>query len=236
MMNYKRFRADYDYLDPNYAFYYKFIKRPISYPLAWIVYSKTRFTPNQLSFMGLVSVILSAFFFALGGWVYAILGGLLFFLFEVFDDFDGIIARSKKLGSKRGGWFDSVLGVFGKIIITLAISLGVFRVTSDPSYLVLGLIGIAAYGTLNSLDENVKIHFFKQEFRKLRFAEHKPDPATFGGQLSILSEIILNAWFTVLLVSSLTNQLGFFLYFTAAYYSLYALTQFLYRSYQYRNY
>ncbi|PIN94085.1 hypothetical protein COU54_00465 [Candidatus Pacearchaeota archaeon CG10_big_fil_rev_8_21_14_0_10_31_24] len=233
--NYKEFKEKFNYNDPNYAFYYKFIKRPISYPLTWWVFKNTNYTPNQLTLMGVVIVLLSALFFSIGTYVMVIFGAILFFVFEIFDDFDGVIARGKGLTSKRGAWFDTMGGIFGKVIVMFGISIGLYNSLEESKYLILGLIAIAAYTLANILDMSIKIYFTNKKHKKLKFAEHKPDPKTLGGKLSILSESIMNLWYVLLILGGLTNMLYLFIWFAAIYYSIYTVSQFIYRSRFYRN-
>lgn len=233
--DYAEFKRDFNYNDPNYAFYYKFIKRPISYPMTWFVYKKTNLTPNVLTYIGFVFALLSALFFSLGTYACIVAGVILFFLYEVFDDFDGIIARSKGIRSRRGGWLDILAGCIGKVLVMLGVSLGVFRITGDPYMLILGLVAIVGATSINSIDHVTKIRYSVVVQKKLKFVDTKPDPKTLAGKLSVLSEIMLNIWFVVLILAGLTNRLSVFLWFSAIYYTLYSVAQFFYLNRKYKN-
>src|SRR3989344_1592929 len=132
--DYKEFRKQYDYGDPNYSIYYKFFKRPISYPLTWLVYKYTNLRPNTLTYIGFLIGLIAAFLFSLGTYAGFVWGAIAFFIFELFDDFDGVIARSKNIRSRRGGWLDILAGYIGKFIIVLGITLGLYRASSNPEY------------------------------------------------------------------------------------------------------
>jgi len=232
---YAEFKKDYSYGDPNYSFYYKFIKRPLSYPLTWLVYKKTELRPNTLSYMGFAIAMLSALFFLEGSRTSLVLGALLFFAYDIFDDFDGIIARSKNIRSRRGGWLDILAGCIGKMIITGAIAIGAWSVSGDPFLLVLGVIAVIGMASINNLDHVTKIRYSVVVQQKMKFIETKPDPKTLAGKLSILSEIMVNIWFVLLILSGLFGIMELFLVYSAVYYTLYPITLFFYLNRKYKN-
>ncbi|MEK6899468.1 MAG: CDP-alcohol phosphatidyltransferase family protein [Nanoarchaeota archaeon] len=233
--DYKSFRKEFDYKDPNYSIYYKFFKRPISYPLTWIIYRYTNLRPNALTYIGFFFALIASFFFILGDWKSLIIGIVFFFIFELFDDFDGIIARSKNIRSRRGGWLDILAGYIGKFIILGSLSVGAFNATQNPLFLILGLVTVISFAALAEMDHVSKIRFSVVAQRKLKFEEHRPDHRTLGGALSIASEILGNAWQYLLLIACLTNRVPEFIIVSALYYLIYAIAQFFYLNWKYRN-
>jgi phosphatidylglycerophosphate synthase len=234
IQDYKTFRKEYDYGDPIYSIYYKFFKRPISYPLTWLIYRYTNLRPNTITYLGFMFAIISAIFFIRGDYTSVVIGGVLFFVFELFDDFDGIIARSKNIRSRRGGWLDILAGYIGKFIILASLAIGAFNSTGDSLYLTLGLAIIVGFASLAEIDHVTKIRFSVVQQKKLKFVEHKPSPKTIGGMLSIVSEIVANIWEYMLLIACFTNQIPLFLIITAIYYPVYAAVQFVYRNHKHR--
>ena len=232
--DYNEFKKDFNYNDPNYAFYYKFIKRPISYPLCWIVYH-TSLTPNTLTIIGAVFALLAGISLRIGTPLYLIIAAICFFIFELSDDFDGVIARSKNMSSKRGGWLDALVGIFGKSIILAGASIGLYYTTNEPVSLIYGIVGMFGYFAYNIIDNSIKIHFLTTRFKKLKFAEHAPKPETLEGKLSIFSELIMNLWYVVFFLASIFNVIQVFVIFSAIYYPLYAISQFLYRNHIYSD-
>lgn len=233
--NYREFVNDFNYHDPNYAFYYKFIKRPISYPLTWLVYKKTSLRPNQLTLFGFIFAALAALFFLQATPIFFILGAISFFIFDIFDDFDGIIARSKAIRSRRGGWLDILAGCIGKYIILGTIAIGVFRMTGDPMYLIMGIVAVMGMASVNNIDHVTKIRFSVVVQQKMKFEDVKPDAKTLAGKLSVLSEIALNIWFVLLIVCGLFNILPIFIIYSALYYLFYPVFQFVYLNHKYKN-
>src|SRR3989344_5614695 len=116
-----------------------------------------------------------AFFFIRGTFPFLILGAIAFFLYEVFDDFDGVIARSKNIRSRRGGWLDILAGCVGKMMVLASVSIGMFKATGNEFMLLLGLIGVVGMAAVNNLDHVTKIRFSVVVQKKLKFIETKPD-------------------------------------------------------------
>ena len=234
-LSYTELRQKYDYHDPSYAFYYKYIKRPIAYPLTYIVYRYTSFTPNQLTLFGFVCALFAGMSFSQGTATGALIGALLFFLFECADDFDGIVARAKKMGSKRGAWLDFVNGIWGKLAALIGITLGVYTKTGSIHYLMLGIIAISSFLFVSLLDSSIKNYFVNKPQKKLKFAEHVPNAQTLAGKLSILSEMAMNLSFIAIIFGGLFNRLDVTLYYVSIYFPLYALGKFGYRFRQYAH-
>jgi len=230
---YKEFKEKYNYNDPNHSIYYKFIKRPISYPLTWLIF-KTNLTPNVLTFLGILSAIISALFFSSPTYTSAVLGVIFFFIFELFDDFDGIIARSKNMRSRRGYWLDVLAGDTGRLLVVGGISVGVFQATANPLYLILGILSLIFLASADNLQHVTKLSFAVVQQRKLTYEEVKPDLKTLAGKISYLAEIAGNLWFILLFVLGLTNHLLWFVYFNLAYYFAYSLLLFLYLNHKHR--
>lgn len=76
------------------------IQKLILIPLA-----KTSITPNQVTAMGGIFVILSFLSLYLG---HNVIAGFCYLAYSILDHTDGILARYKNLKSKLGSWMDSI--------------------------------------------------------------------------------------------------------------------------------
>jgi len=233
-MSYSEFKEKHKYDEPRHSFYYHYIKRPVSYPLSWLVYH-TPLTPNQLNLFGFLSAVLSTFFFGIGSYLGIILGMVLFQFMEIFDDLDGIIARAKNIKSRRGGWFDILAGCNGKLLVIAGISIGIFRVSNSPSALLWGIAAILGLSALYNIDHVSIIRFSKVEQRKRTYSETKEDSKTLTGKLKILMEVVANSWYLAIILSAIFNEMFLFLKASAAYYISYSILWFVYLAYKHRN-
>jgi phosphatidylglycerophosphate synthase len=88
--------------------------------------SHTSITPNGVTLGGVFVSVLSAIAFAHGGYLYSVLGAVLFYIAGLFDEMDGMLARIKFAESPRGTWLEgfadglSYLLLFGGITIGLS--------------------------------------------------------------------------------------------------------------------
>ncbi len=101
------------------GFISKYINRKLSEPAARIL-SRTRLTPNQVSWGAFGIALLSFISFILGQ---NIIGGLLAQLSSIVDGIDGSLARLKDMSSVFGGFLDSVLDRYADILIVLGMVL-----------------------------------------------------------------------------------------------------------------
>lgn len=119
----------------------KITYRPISEPIA-ILLSKTSITPNQVSFMSVVSSIVAGVFFSLGEWLYLVIGYVFLQLTYLLDHVDGNLARYTGKSDEFGKWVDEIANKPCKFFLVLGVSVGLFRMTNNPFYLILGSIAI----------------------------------------------------------------------------------------------
>lgn len=95
------------------------IFRPIAFlllkPFCW-----TPITPNQVSFLAVISGIVSSIYFSKGDYRFFILGCVFYGVSNVFDCLDGMIARIKKNGTKTGRLIDG----YADYIVNFAVFLG----------------------------------------------------------------------------------------------------------------
>ncbi|MDH5807074.1 MAG: archaetidylinositol phosphate synthase [Candidatus Methanomethylicaceae archaeon] len=89
-------------------------------PIAFI-FIKLRISPNQVTFIGFLISIFSAYMFYLNN---LILGSILLLLAGFFDILDGAIARLSNRVTKWGGVLDSFLDRYSDMIIIAGIIIG----------------------------------------------------------------------------------------------------------------
>ena len=122
-------------------FFAKIIYRPLSEPIALIL-SKTSITPNQVSFMSVVSSVIAGIFFSLGEWLYLAIGYIFLQLTYLLDHVDGNLARYTGKSDEFGKWVDEIANKPSKFFLVLGVSIGLFRMTNNAFYLILGSITI----------------------------------------------------------------------------------------------
>jgi choline kinase/phosphatidylglycerophosphate synthase len=86
----------------------RYLNRPLSVPISRYLVQRD-VTPNQISLFSFLCSLLAAGLFALGGYFFLLLGGVLAQFASIIDGCDGEVARLKYQSSDFGGWFDAVL-------------------------------------------------------------------------------------------------------------------------------
>lgn len=120
---------------------YKMSLRWLSIPFVKIL-AYTPITANQVTILAVLSLVLSAIPFALGGFWYGLLGVFLLYLGELWDYVDGPIARIKKMSSRLPCHLLTHFYHQGSLsLIFIGLGLGVFRLTGDSIYVYAGFLG-----------------------------------------------------------------------------------------------
>lgn len=88
---------------------------------------KTSITPNQITIMSFLIILLAAILFLTGLYLYLIIGAILLHFSLIFDCVDGEIARMKALESKVGVLLDEALDNIGYFLIFLCLAYGVYQ-------------------------------------------------------------------------------------------------------------
>ncbi len=145
----------------NDEFAAKYFFRVCSFPFSYILINSTNITPNVITFIGLVFGLLSILFFSMGTFENLFLGTLFAFLFSLFDNIDGDIARVKGLKSKFGQWFDGIAGAVIVPFIIFSIAYGLHTRTA----MIAGALAMVSF----------PLHFSIVYSFKLFFSENKDD-------------------------------------------------------------
>jgi len=102
------------------------------------LFIKTNITPNQITIVSALIILVAAAFFGMGSTVFSIYGIFLLHLYWIFDLCDGEVARYKKMASFNGSFLDLIGHVIIFPLVFISISIGLFRQTGDFYLLFLG--------------------------------------------------------------------------------------------------
>lgn len=115
--------------------------RPLALVFVRLVY-KTPLTPNGVTFMSLLSGLISAFEFAQGTVSGMAWGGIWYGIANILDCSDGQLARLQGSGSPLGRLVDGVVDWIISIAIFAGLALGIVRSTGDTT--IWYLVAVAA--------------------------------------------------------------------------------------------
>lgn len=101
---------------------------------------RTSITPNQLSVGILVLGLVGAWCAAVGTHSGLVLGAVLFQCQSVLDGCDGEVSRATHRTSLRGEWLDTLGDDLTNYAFFVGASLGMYRLTGNPLYLVVGAV------------------------------------------------------------------------------------------------
>lgn len=141
----------------------KYINRRISRQITRQLV-KTPITPNQTTFICLLTGIVSAWYFWQGGYWNYLVGALIFQFSFIFDQCDGEIARLKFMESKFGGWFDAVCDSIIRTFMILGMTRSLYLESNQTLILILGSLSsigiffstiLSSYETLQKEEENL---------------------------------------------------------------------------------
>lgn len=136
--NYKKPKLD-KILIFNRIFY-----RPAASLIVRILF-RTSVTPNQLTVFSFLLGILSAIFFVQGEYLYFITGAIVLQFSQLLDVADGMLARSKNMGSEYGAFLDLFLDRVTDFLLISSISAGVYFQTGNLKLLLTGLLTLGLY-------------------------------------------------------------------------------------------
>ena len=111
------------------GYFNRILLEPLFDRTTYLVANFTNLTPNQISIIGFIIGAISAASFALE---HFILGAILFELMNLFDTFDGRIARLKGFSGKWGMYVDSYCGFHFTFLIAFGLAYCIFTQTSNP--------------------------------------------------------------------------------------------------------
>src|SRR3989344_2338909 len=115
--------------------------RPITDFLFSIII-RTKITPNNITTLSIIFGLISGIFFSFGNMLNLILGVIFSQLSLICDLLDGDLARTKKLTSEYGRWYDIIATKLFKYFIFLGATIGAYRISNNPLILIIGTIAI----------------------------------------------------------------------------------------------
>lgn len=175
------------------------IFRILSKPISSLLIKYTNITPNQITIIGFMFAIAGAIFLARGEYQSLVIGSILAFISLVCDAIDGDIARTKKLGSKKGKWLDAILGWVSIEILTFALVVGI----NNKLAFIFGLLAMICFPM-----QYLFVHFYKSEV----VGSNEPIAIGKSGKLEFLRYIYGDTWFfTLLLIFCLINRPIYFI-------------------------
>jgi phosphatidylglycerophosphate synthase len=122
-------------------------------------------TANMVSIFTLAVGIVSAVFFALGGYWNTVLGALLCLFSSILDGCDGEVARLKLLESDFGCWLETICDYIFYFLLLIGMTVGQWRTGGSKSYLLWG--GVLLFGSLAS--------FLALGWQRRRLATGRPE-------------------------------------------------------------
>lgn len=111
--------------DGGYSSFNRYLCRPA---VRWL--SHTRISPNAVSFGGLFLALVSSIFFMHGFYWSDVVGAVLFFVAGLFDEMDGMLARTKFMDSPFGCWLEGLIDGLTYLLLFCGIAVGLSR--HDP--------------------------------------------------------------------------------------------------------
>lgn len=115
--------------------YSRFNRKLCRPAVRWL--SRTRVTPNAVSFGGLAVAAVAGICFAHGSWPLDVAGALLFFVSGLFDEIDGMLARLKFQESAFGCWLETGVDYTTYLLVFAGMTIGGYR-RDGVVYLLLG--------------------------------------------------------------------------------------------------
>jgi phosphatidylglycerophosphate synthase len=175
----------------------RYVNRKVSDPIAKLL-TRTRITPNQISWASFGLAILSFLSFIYN---WNIVAGLLAQLTSIIDGVDGSLARLKNMSSDFGGFLDSILDRYADILIMLGLTIWSI---SNEAYPYIWLVGfLAITGTIGVSYSRARVsaelrHHFDRGFLSLA----SRDIRLF---IVMIGAIIGQGYFSLIVIGTLTH-------------------------------
>lgn len=178
---------------------------------------------------------------AQGGYLYMLLGALLFQLNGIMDGIDGEIARAKLLESRTGQWLDTFADDSSNIFFTVGAAVGCYNTYGSEVYLVLGAItgfgfiisSALMYHYLLTVAHTGDLNDFKMPWEEgdaQQSTREAGQPGLISRVLARLKFLVRRDTFTFLTtLFALVGQLRIMIWFYAAGASIVWLSIFFYR-------
>ncbi|MEN8222064.1 MAG: CDP-alcohol phosphatidyltransferase family protein [Acidobacteriota bacterium] len=137
-----------------------FLFRPVSFVILKFLV-KFPVTPNQISFMSMITGIVTGIFFSFGGRNNFLYGGLFLILSHIFDLLDGMVARVKKNGTPLGRIIDGWVDYITSIAIFIGLYIGLLKGGFDLPF---GVLAITIAAGASMILHSVIIDYYRQQY------------------------------------------------------------------------
>lgn len=140
---------------------------PVATPLVRLTASRTRITPNQITWAALLLGLGSAACFAMGDWRWLVAGAVVYHLSFILDCMDGKTARLTGTGSVFGAWLDYIFDRVRVMACAVALMAGQFHRTGDIRYVWLAAAVVFLDGLryINSLEIFKTRHTMRKQIK-----------------------------------------------------------------------
>jgi phosphatidylglycerophosphate synthase len=129
----------------------RFVARPLAAVLL-VPLRATRITPNQITLLTLIVFAGGAALLALGaGWRALVIATIIIEVSYVLDCVDGQLARLKGTSSPVGAHLDFLMDELKAFLLVAAVGIRLWLASSEPRWLVEGLLGLVVVATAISL-------------------------------------------------------------------------------------
>ncbi|HGZ3507617.1 TPA: CDP-alcohol phosphatidyltransferase family protein [Streptococcus pneumoniae] len=206
----KKAMAKNDY----FAFY---VGRPLSYLLT-VPFVKTNITPNQISYLSIIPLIVGFIIMIFTtDFVALLLAWFLFFLWNLLDGVDGNLARYREQYSKDGSVVDAMAGYVAMVLTYFGAGIVAAHLTDSDIYIILGALSgislifprLVMHKYINTVaqDESVSSIKDKSDFNTIKMLALNMTSITGIPQVLLLLTILTNQWVLFTLVYFTINFL-----------------------------
>lgn len=192
------------------------------------IFIKTRLTPNTITGLGFLIMLVSAWFFSMGVYLYIILGMILFQLAQILDYSDGELARAKNMVSKHGDWVDRISDLAKESFVLFGITFGIYRMLVIPTITVwiFGILAIAS----------IQFRVFMLHVNPLCFPISSRKKIR--KELGLFYKLVSYSWNIVslsIILFAILNMMYIYLIIFASYNLLWCVASFVYLNFKYRK-
>lgn len=165
--------------DKNISGYGRYFTRNVSPLIALPLIRFTSITANQVTWAMLFVGLVGSYLLSLNTYVGYAVGGFLVLFHYILDAVDGEVARARKMPSNRGRFLDLVGDNLVRATIFLGAGIGVFKMTSDPIYLVLAMTASIGFFTSEMSFIASKMVRLEKQVEQVNTYEIKSTPSLF---------------------------------------------------------
>jgi phosphatidylglycerophosphate synthase len=179
-----------------------YILRPIAFIFVKLLYP-TSITPNQVSFMTIISGLISAYFFSIGDVVSFVIAGLFYFFSLVLDCVDGMIARLKNNGTPIGRIVDGFADYIVGISVYIGMGIGFSKGLIDVSYLPFNHWWFLVIAAVSHIFHAMLVDYYRSEFMAHGLSKQKStweEKKKFTEELNKIKHQ-RNKWFEKILIA-----------------------------------